>query len=100
MLYNDLLIEILVHCNMSIIINFSLINKKSYIVFINNKNYIGIRKLKNLLLINDFNRDKEYNYFDIYSKLINYKNKNDAIRISASNGHLEIVNYLKTLEKI
>lgn len=46
--YEVILIEILTLLKYSDIINFSIINKTTYIFFINNKNYIGINILKRI----------------------------------------------------
>lgn len=90
---NDILIEILVFCtSTSILINFSLINKKSFNSFINNKNYIGIKKLQNLLLRTNYNN--KLDYLDIYNKIIKYSCINNALRLCAEEGHLKVVEYL------
>ena len=92
---NEILIEILVLCESNIIIDFSLINKKSFNLFVNNKNYIGIRKLKNINLKsqnNDFNNNLDY--LDIYNKINKYINLYYSLKWNAKDGHLKVVQFL------
>jgi len=93
-LCEDILIIILELCEVKDVINYCLINKKIHKFFINNKNYIGFKKLK-LLFNNIFNKEK-FNYFDIYYKIINYKilNYNDLIYESSLKGHLEVIKFI------
>ena len=69
----ELILEVLSIIDINILINYSLINKKSYNLFIKNKNYIGIRKLKTIklyLLIKNYNYLYNRKYQYIYDRLL------------------------------
>lgn len=113
LLCNDIRIEILILCKINDIINFSLINKKIYKNFNYIKQYIGIKKIKNLKSFCKFKFKKECNfdYFDILQKILKYGlhkgtyysrlnrylrifDFNILIRNCSIKGYLNVINFL------
>lgn len=87
-LCEDIILEILDICNMSVLINFSLINRYSFNLFVNNKRSIGIRKIRNLPLFLHkkliFNKEIESNIIRFYNKLdshINYYKLSTSFKV-------------------
>jgi len=95
MFNDDVLVKICKILNNDSIKNMAFINKKYYNFFQNNRNYVGLLKLKQLGF-KIFNKD--YNNMNIYNKIINLQNKKlgyqDLLMGAVYYGHLYIVKFL------
>lgn len=89
-LCQDILINVMVHCEIKDILNYIIINKNIYNNFNTYKNYIGILKLKQLNYKNFLKLDT--NYYNIYEYI--YCNRADLLRSILIDNKIDIIKFL------